>query len=106
MPQVPDIRILSADPREIRPIALRAPLKRMVVNRLPESRIVAVTQNVGHKRTNHLRMTRVAAFAHVEIASRQLKRGIHRLTPVLQIGSPLSDNGGDNLDQAAGENGN
>ena len=73
---VPRVIILSADAREVRAVALRAPLEGMIVDRLPEPGVVAVTHDVRHERADHLRMAVVAALADIEVAARQFQRRV------------------------------
>ena len=84
MHAVPFIRIASTDTCQIRTGALGAPLERVVVDELAGDRVVAVAFGFGAERTDHLRVAVVAAFADVDVAPRQLQRGVglqafHRL---------------------------
>src|SRR5690606_34746471 len=74
MQPVPFVAVLAADAREVRARALRSPLERTVVDELAGHRVVAVALRLEAQRADHLRVTRVAAFAHVDVASGEPQR--------------------------------
>ena len=76
MRDVPGVRVLAADPRQIRPVALGAPLERMVVHALGGERRVAVTLDLVAEGADHLAVAARAAFANVDVAARELERRI------------------------------
>jgi hypothetical protein len=73
---VPFVGIFAADAREVRPGALRAPLKRMVVHALGGERIMAVAFDLVAQGADHLRMAQIAALAHVDVAAGKLERRV------------------------------
>ena len=73
---VPGIGVFAADACEIRPRALRAPLEGMVVHAFGGEAVVAVAFDLVADRADHLAMAIVAALAKVDVAARQLERGI------------------------------
>jgi hypothetical protein len=73
---VPVIRIAAADPRQVRPGALRAPLERVVVHRLGRQAVVAVALDLVAHRADHLAVAVVAALADVDLAPGQLERAV------------------------------
>src|SRR5271169_6907838 len=74
MRDLPGIRVLAADPRQIRPVALGSQLERMVVHAFGGKRIVAVTLDLVAKRADRLAVTQIATFAQVDVAARELER--------------------------------
>ena len=79
MAEVPHVRILSAFAREVGTGALGAPLERVIVDRFPDPRVVAVAENVGHERADLLRMAVVTTFADVDIAAGEFQRRVRNL---------------------------
>ena len=80
MQALPRVGILAADAREIGTGAFRAPLERPVVHRFGDGRVSAVALRFGAQRADHLRVTEVAALAHVDVLSREAQRVV-RLHP-------------------------
>ncbi len=76
MVAVPIVGIFAADPRQIGAVALRAPLKRMIVLALGGKRIMAVTLDLVAQRPDHLRMAQITAFADIDIAAGEFVRRI------------------------------
>ena len=74
MHAVPGVAVSPADALQIRAGALRAPLKRAIVDELAGDRVMAVALGLGAKRADHLRVTRVAGLANVDIHAGELER--------------------------------
>jgi len=73
---VPVVRVFSTNAGKVGPRALRSPLVRMIVNRFAEPRVIAVAQDVGHQRADHLRMAVVTTFAQVDVAALERQRAV------------------------------
>ena len=76
MRHMPVVGIFGADPRQIGPGALRAPLERMVVHAFGRQGIVAIAFDLIAQRPDHLRVAEVATFANVDVAPSQLERRV------------------------------
>ena len=76
MLDVPGIRILPANARQIRPGALGTPLERMVVHRFRREAVVAIAFDLVAERTDHLAVAQVAPLADIDIATGLLERGV------------------------------
>src|SRR5262249_32560776 len=63
-----------ADARQVGAGALRAPLERVVPDRVGELRALAVTLRLEEERPDHLRVAEVAALAEVDVAPLELER--------------------------------
>ena len=73
---VPFIGILAADPGQVRPGALGAPLERMVVHALGGQAVVAVALDLVAERPDHLRVAGIAALADVDVAADRARAGV------------------------------
>ena len=73
---MPFVGILAADPRQIRSGSLGAPKHGVVVFGFDRKRVGAVTLDLIAQSADHLRVTGVAAFADVDVASREFERRI------------------------------
>ena len=76
MVRLPLIRVLAADAREIRTRALRAPLERVIVHALGRKTVVAVALDLVAQCADHLAVTAVTAFAHVDVPAGLLERRV------------------------------
>jgi hypothetical protein len=76
MVALPVVGILAADPRQVRSVALGAPLERTVVLALGRERVMPVTLDLVAQRADHLRVTEVAALAHINVAPGELERRV------------------------------
>src|SRR5665647_2725662 len=76
MPDMPFVRILVAETRQIRTSPLRSPQHRMIVFGFDGKRIRPVALDLVAQRPDHLRVTGVATLADVDVASRDLERCI------------------------------
>ncbi len=70
---MPGVGVLPSDPRQIGTGSLGAPLEGVIEHRLGGERVMAVTLLLVPKGADHLRMTGIAAFALVDVASRQFQ---------------------------------
>ena len=76
MLDMPGVRIAVADARQVRPGALRPPLERVVVHAFGGEAVMAIAFDLVAERPDHLAVAVVAALAHVDVAARQLERGV------------------------------
>src|SRR5690606_3158240 len=97
---VPFVGVATADAREVRPGALRAPLERVVVHAFGGERVVAVALDLVAEGADHLAVAGVAAFADVDVAAGLLERGVgpHALDLLDRVVDPEQRR---NLDHAA-----
>src|SRR3546814_5911425 len=73
---VPCVRIATADARQVRPGALRPPLKGMVVHAFRRQAVMAIAFDLVAERADHLAVAAIAALADIDVAPRQFERGI------------------------------
>ena len=90
MRDVPGVGVLAADAGDVRPVALGAPLERVVVHAFGRERIVAVALHLVAQRADHLAVAKVAAFAHIDVAAGEFERrvgphALHGFDGALQI---------------------
>jgi hypothetical protein len=91
MHALPLVAVLAAHPVQVGAGALAAPLERAVVDKLAGGRIRPVAQRLGQQRAHHLRVTVVAALAHVDVAPGELQCGVG-LEPRHRLGrAPLEE---------------
>ena len=76
MRDLPGVGVFQSDAREIRAVALRSPLERMVVHALGRQRIVAVALHFVAQRADHLAVAEIAALADVDVAAREFERRV------------------------------
>ncbi len=78
---MPFVGIAVAHAGQIRTGTLGTPLERVVVHRLRCQRVVTVTLDLVLERADHLAVTDIAAFTHVDVATGQFERrvGTHPL---------------------------
>ncbi len=76
MQALPVIGILATNARQIRAGALGAPLKGAVIDRFVGGGIMAVALGFEAQCADHLRVTQVAAFAHIDVAPGQAQRRV------------------------------
>src|SRR3546814_5205312 len=75
---VPFVRIATADARQVRPGALRPPLKGMVVHAFRRQAVMAIAFDLVAERADHLAVAAIAALADIAVAPRQFERGVRR----------------------------
>ena len=73
MQRMPLVAVTATVASQIRSGALAAPQERVVVDELARDRVMAVAFSLGAKRSNHLRVTVIAALTDINVASRQLQ---------------------------------
>src|SRR5271165_6715923 len=76
MGDMPSVGVFAAHPSQVGPIALGAPLERVVVHALRRKRIMAVPLNLVPESPDHLAMAKIAAFAHIDVPACKLERRI------------------------------
>ena len=76
MRDMPLVRILVADPRQIRAGPLRSPEHRVVVLGFDRERVGTVALDLVAQRADHLRVAGIAAFADVDVAPGELERRV------------------------------
>ena len=73
---LPGVGVFLADPRKIRPSALRAPEHRMIVLQFHRQRIRSVAVDLVAQGADHLAVADVAALADIDVAPGLLERGV------------------------------
>ena len=76
MLNVPEHGVFPALPGEVGTNPARAPLERMVVDKLARFGVFTIPLGLGKDRANHLRVAVVTALGHVNVAPRQFQRSV------------------------------
>src|SRR5208283_4978681 len=76
MRDMPSVGVFAAHPSQVGPIALGAPLERVVVHALRRKRIMAVSLDFVPEGSDHLAVAKIAAFAQVDVPACKLERRI------------------------------
>jgi hypothetical protein len=71
---LPLVGVTATNAMQIRTGTLGAPLERVVIDELASHGVVTITLGLGTERTNHLRVAEEAAFADIDVATRQTHR--------------------------------